>query len=50
MCERCCGKCAWYSRMYYECQNDYQPQGDIIKNPDDGTECDLFDPVDDAFS
>lgn len=47
MCEQSCGNCAWYSRMYYECQNDCQPQGDIIKNPDDGTDCPFWASHDD---
>ena len=44
--KQCCGICDYYSPLYYECNNDMQPQGDTIKNPEDGTDCDLFEPCD----
>lgn len=39
-----CMNCIYYSPAYYECSNDYQVQGNTIKNPDDGQDCDLFEP------
>lgn len=46
--EQCCKNCIWYSRAYYERQHDMQLQGDLIKNPDDGADCDLFESADGA--
>ena len=42
MCDQCCATCLHYEIMYCECTCDSQPQGDTIKNPDDGVDCEFY--------
>lgn len=40
---QCCDNCIYYDHAYCECTNDYQYQGDTIKGPVDGLDCDLWE-------